>query len=450
MIQPDPVRRAGTVQREAARPDHSVALRASAGSGKTRVLIDRFIRLCIEGEHNDTHPRSILAITTRARDLALCDEAARTKSLAALFAGRPVGPPQPREIDRAARLYEKLLEDTGGLQVGTIHSFCQRILARFATEAGLDPHARLVEDREDLLEETLDRLEVMMAADSALGGLAGDIGPTPGSVRKAIERVFKQQMRLDRWVRKAAVQAGTEPKPRRDLLPALLAEVRAFLFPGQELPEDLSVGDLLPELDQRLADFGEVLEAVIIPALEPETRERVAKYLGELSDKTAAARALTGSEGQVAAARTMLLTTTGSIRKFSKAGTADMKAELQMAVLEQVGPLLEVLRRLDLVALYRRNRAQLTLGLRALDILDTFKQRDRVLDFGDLEDMACTLMGDRARALSLLFRLEDSIRHVLVDEFQDTNLPGRGHEAVDLRIPRGGARHFRGRPRRIP
>ena len=149
-----------------------------------------------------------------------------------------------------------------------------------------------------------------------------------------------------------------------------------------------------------------------------------------------------------------------------------MKAELQAVVLEHIAPVLEDLRRIDLVQLYRRNRAQLILGLRALDILDTFKQRDRVLDFGDLEDMACTLMGDRARALSLLFRLEDSIRHVLVDEFQDTNfnqwdilapfvdeflagggaearpadgVPGRRREAVDLRLPRGRARDLRRR-----
>ena len=55
----DPAARAAAVQREAARPDVSVALRASAGSGKTKVLIDRFVRLCVEGRHNDTHPRSI-------------------------------------------------------------------------------------------------------------------------------------------------------------------------------------------------------------------------------------------------------------------------------------------------------------------------------------------------------------------------------------------------------
>ena len=35
---------ATVIQREAARPDRSAAVRASAGSGKTRVLIDRFVR----------------------------------------------------------------------------------------------------------------------------------------------------------------------------------------------------------------------------------------------------------------------------------------------------------------------------------------------------------------------------------------------------------------------
>ena len=162
----------------------SVAVRASAGSGKTRVLIDRFVRLCVEGEHNDVHPRSILAITftrkaateirerllDRARDLALCDEAERHAKLTALFAGRDAGPLRPVEVDRAARLYEKLLEDTGGLQVGTIHSFCQLILNRFAVEAGLDPRFTVIEDPHELhnlaREHEVLRIELARQADA--------------------------------------------------------------------------------------------------------------------------------------------------------------------------------------------------------------------------------------------------------------------------------------------
>ena len=52
----NPVQQATIIQRRAARPGTSVALRASAGSGKTKVLVDRFVRLCVEDGPARAHP----------------------------------------------------------------------------------------------------------------------------------------------------------------------------------------------------------------------------------------------------------------------------------------------------------------------------------------------------------------------------------------------------------
>ena len=424
----DPVRLATEIQRQAARPEVSVVLRASAGSGKTRVLVDRFVRLCVEGVENDIHPRAILAITFtrkaateirerlmgRARKLALAGADERRAILDELFAGRVAGPPSAMELDRAARLYERLLENPAGLQVGTIHSFCQRILVRFATEAGLDPHAALLEDREDLLDEARDRLLAEMAADQDLRALGEDLGSGPGGVRQALGAIFGEQMRLDRWLRRLAEPAGMASRPRVPLLPGLLAELQAFLWPGEDLDEHGEPHDPAGELAACLTRFaGPGLDGVEA-ALDAAELDKLGKALAGLRTSAAAAK-------DADTVRSMLLTGSGAVRKFSRAGNAELKAHFQDLVLEAAAPLLAILRRLDLVALHRRNRALLTVGLRALDILDELKQRDRVMDFGDLEDLACRLMGDEARALSLLFRLDDTIRHILVDEFQDTN-----------------------------
>ena len=425
MNRPDAVTRASRIQQEAAGPDRSAAVRASAGSGKTRVLVDRFVRLCVEGEHNDVHPRAILAITftrkaateirerllERARRLALAADDERRARLGELFAGRA---PLPAEEDRAARLYERLLEDPSGLQVGTIHSFCQRILARFATEAGLDPHAGLIEDRDDLLDEALDRLMAETAADPQPAALAAELGNGPASVRPKVRRVFAEQMRVDRWLRRVAAAADTTAVPRVPLVPILLAELRAVLFGRTDLGDEVTTDDLAPDLALALAAFtGEGLDGVAAQ-LEAAERKRLAKDLQKLRDKA-------GQAGDAAAVRAVLLTQADKVRSFTLIRDAELKERFNALVLAAAAPVLAVLRNLDLVKLYRDNRALLTLGLRALDILDELKQRDRVIDFGDLEDMACRLMGDQARALSLLFRLEDSLRHVLVDEFQDTN-----------------------------
>ncbi|PID80095.1 hypothetical protein CSB20_08220, partial [bacterium DOLZORAL124_64_63] len=90
-------------------------------------------------------------------------------------------------------------------------------------------------------------------------------------------------------------------------------------------------------------------------------------------------------------------------------------------VVQQALGILELCRMRDLLLLYHRNAALLRLLLRLLDIMDELKRRDRVIDFQDLEDLACRLMDDKGRALSLLHRLDDSLHHILLDEFQDTN-----------------------------
>ena len=161
----------------------------------------------------------------------------------------------------------------------------------------------------------------------------------------------------------------------------------------------------------------------------------------------------------------IFVTSSNKIRTFTRIHDADLKALFQVLVTEAAGPILDLLHKVSYIDLLRTNVALLRLGLRLLDIYDGLKRRDRVVDFQDLEDLARRLMGDSARAMSLLYRLDDSLQHILVDEFQDTNfnqwdilepfvaefprrsrrrqptdrvLRGR-REAVDLRFPRGRA-----------
>ena len=115
----DPVGRATSIQRQAARPDVSVALSASAGSGKTKVLVDRFIRLCVEDTPSFCHPRSILAVTftrkaaveiqerllARAAAMVLADPEDLRLQLRDLFGDRSEGEPNEKELARAAGLY---------------------------------------------------------------------------------------------------------------------------------------------------------------------------------------------------------------------------------------------------------------------------------------------------------------------------------------------------------
>ena len=140
-------------QRRASAPDASVWVDASAGTGKTKVLTDRVLRLLLGG----TAPERILCLTfTRAAaaEMALritnalarwtvADDEALAADLAALTGGAPDAP----AAGRARRLFAAVLDVPGGMKIQTIHAFCQSLLRRFPLEAGVAPHFQIADER---------------------------------------------------------------------------------------------------------------------------------------------------------------------------------------------------------------------------------------------------------------------------------------------------------------
>jgi len=124
-------------QRRAADPAASIWVTASAGTGKTRVLADRVMRLLLAG----IDPRQILCLTfTKAaaaemvkrveQDLsrfAVLPEAALAAELEGLL-GRAA---TAAERARARTLLTLVLDLPAGLPIMTIHGFCQSLLKRF-------------------------------------------------------------------------------------------------------------------------------------------------------------------------------------------------------------------------------------------------------------------------------------------------------------------------------
>ncbi len=103
-------------QRRAIEAEGVVFVSAGAGTGKTRVLVERFARAVLE---RGLAPDRVLAITYTER--AAAELQARIRRRLA-EAGRP-------ELARAL----------DGAWISTIHGFCQRVLHRHALSAGLDP-----------------------------------------------------------------------------------------------------------------------------------------------------------------------------------------------------------------------------------------------------------------------------------------------------------------------
>ena len=152
-------------QASAVDPRIHASVSASAGSGKTQVLTGRVLSLLLNG----ADPESILCLTfTKAGAAEMANrigarlaawvrlsDAQLRKELYALR-----GPNDPTALQRARRLFAKVLEAPGGLRIQTIHSFSQTILSAFPAEADITPGFAPIEGRaeQELAKTTLANL----------------------------------------------------------------------------------------------------------------------------------------------------------------------------------------------------------------------------------------------------------------------------------------------------
>jgi len=125
-------------------PSRNVVLEASAGTGKTRVLVERYVNLLRAG----VDPEHILAITF-------------TRKAAAEMRQRII-----ERLKEASRLsqsdaarWRDLRNRLGDITISTIDAFCLSLLREFPLEADVDPAFNLADETEvpRLVSESLDQ-----------------------------------------------------------------------------------------------------------------------------------------------------------------------------------------------------------------------------------------------------------------------------------------------------
>ncbi|MBP5534410.1 MAG: UvrD-helicase domain-containing protein [Alphaproteobacteria bacterium] len=143
-------------QRQASNPFISAWVSASAGSGKTKVLTDRVLRLLLVGNA----PETILCLTfTKAAAAEMANRLSKTlrewmslKDEELFEKLQKLTGDKAKEItdkiEFARSLFARVLDTKGGMKIMTIHSFCQSILKRFPLEAGVSPSFEVVEENE--------------------------------------------------------------------------------------------------------------------------------------------------------------------------------------------------------------------------------------------------------------------------------------------------------------
>ncbi len=400
-------------QHLAADPESSVWVSASAGTGKTRVLSNRMLRLLLYG----TDPANILCLTyTKAGAAEMArrvqDDLARfavlpDEVLAEELANLLDRVPDALEIGRARDGLLRVLDLPAGLRIMTIHSFCQSLLRRFPLEAGVSPHFELLEpraaaglfqqardevliSREPRLRFAVDKLAVALGEFSLAEGLAALnakraeltrlLARYDGDVEALVVRVFstlgaEPEMTVDD-LRRAVCE-----DPERDE-PALMAAASALATGGDK---DRQRGDsvtawLQSDLTGRLQRFSDY-EAVFLRA------DRRPKAASNVVTKPVTAK-FPGAWQALEAEQTRLL--------------AAADREKAVAVAEKTVALLRV-------------------GAAIIQTYERRKQASGKLDYTDLIDKSRDLLQQPEAGDWVRYKLDQRIDHVLIDESQDTS-----------------------------
>ena len=205
--------------------DTNLLVEAGAGSGKTSALVERMIALVRSGA---SRVDEIAAVTFTRKAAAELRQRFQTALETALAAARSSG--RSDEVDRL----DAALRDIDRGFIGTIHSFCARLLRERPVEAGLDPAFRELTGAEEVRQRRafwrthLERLSA--SSDPLVAGLT-DVGLAPSQLESLFdEMVANPDVRFP--AEPAAPPAGEEVARVREALDALL-DRGAALMPAQ-------------------------------------------------------------------------------------------------------------------------------------------------------------------------------------------------------------------------
>ena len=374
-------------RRFATDPAHNVVLEASAGTGKTSVLVERYVNLLRAG----VAPANILAITF-------------TRQAAAEMRARIVAALRRDAVESAAGRvrWNELRDRLGDVAVSTIDAFCLALLREFPLEADLDPDFGMADETEipGLVDESvrlaLDAAARRAARDPALAMLLAGLGPrrSGDALRSLLERRLTAGDALRRSLRGARPDPTGEQACRRAAagIADSLAGLRAELAPLVEL-EDFDAADA-----QRLA-----ADLQRAPAMAGAPPPAVRAWLERL--------------------RTAFLTRRGTPRKRFARPAADAAARRRYsAAAGLLAPRVHaVLQAFDRDVNLVLARAVRTLFDLAVAQYEQVLRSRALLDFSGVLQRAVELLRRMDEFARSRFRLESRYHHVLVDEFQDTS-----------------------------
>jgi len=364
----------------AASAGYEIAVSAGAGSGKTRLLVGRYLFLL---KSEGVPMAEIVAIT-------FTEKAAAQMKAAVAEGARELAVENPGD----AVFWRNVASNIHSAPISTIHSFCNSILRKYPCESGLDPFFTIIDDvsLSVLTGEAVDdfigyRMETESDAYEELLGSFGMSG-----LRRMFRTMLSERARLLAFLDDFDLESPDELERR----------YKAFLK------------DRLKEYHRLLSDFhalapGEDGYAASIEGLLADLSLLISQCDGDAVDVDFVLRILDGMRENARK---------GSRRKWEDCGVPLGAVKSGVKELRSF---------LEILASFHRNELGVTAKTAAVLLeewkhLESYfldlKKRRSFLDHDDTLIETWKLLRNNA---SVLREVSRAYRHILVDEFQDTD-----------------------------
>ncbi|MGA9659263.1 MAG: double-strand break repair helicase AddA [Asticcacaulis sp.] len=394
-------------QNIAANPKASSFLTANAGSGKTSTLVNRVARLLLNG----ARPERILCVTytkaaaaemqdrlfSRLGDWAIKPDNQLADDLAGIDEA-------VHDLPRARALFAKALETPGGLKIQTLHGFCEKLLRRFPLEAELSPAFQVLDDLVGarLAQGAIDDLLTLNEADHPI-------------VTEARDRLIRK-LKVSHF-EKLLTQFIHQHDAIADSFTSLISnntDWRAALYEGLGL-------DRICTPDEVVADFATTVNwadfANLAKGLSAD-KSKTNKDAGKVFEALYVAH-IEGAPLDFKKLKSVFITNNETPREntYTKETSPD-----NVQRMERLKPEVSALNDRHKAAIIAENSVDaLFLFHKFSELYQAAKRTEGALDFQDLINKTKALLSDRLRAMWVLYKLDEGLEHILVDEAQDTS-----------------------------
>lgn len=424
--------------------DRNILVAAAAGSGKTRVLVDRIIRQLIDGEFDVDQLLVVTFTNAAASEMRERIESALQSELQ-----------QVEDARLAARLERQMVLLTGA-NICTFHSFCQKIIRQHIEAVDVDPQFRLAADQEmvllkrDTMEELLEQeyerpekaedlpaWEDFIAFVDAYGSDHDD-----EAIYEAVLKLYhfcQSQPFPEAWLHQQQAdyeQAGSgslgETRWLQAALPAISRTMDTLIRSYDEvclLVRDTAPADMQQEWEPYIAVVQEDMEqlesirgSLRQYAAQPSAGgwDKLVEQAGSMKWTALRGNAYKPLKDDYPAKREAFDTVRNQVKKMFK---TDL---VERYLLESEAELMDRIKSCGQVV-----RAYVRLTLDFIEALQAAKKERNILDFNDLEHYALEILCADPGALQqsppeyvpteAAQALRDQLATIMVDEYQDTN-----------------------------